>query len=346
MLKPVPTRFALPRHPTNDGTNSRSQVKRTVMRLSGFAVALPIAAVAAGGCAPALMGVESPLRYRWSAGDELTYRVTTDSRSLLLGIPFVGEMEMVGTMGQVVHQTVDQVGSDGTATVQNRIESVTMTISAAGQTMSYDSGAPSASTDSTEVQIAESLDMLIGQPTMTVVDPRGVVQSVSGIAELRQRFQATNRLAADVIGSLGGAEQLFGDRGIYATGVFPLDVVEVGDSWPAGSVTTPTPIGGLNATSTFTLVGFDVVDGREIARIAVAHDIALEPSGFLGPATFELGDVSGEGEVLFDRARGEIYRVTNHISLPMTVSVVSPDGMGIDLEAVNTVTTTIEVVER
>src|SRR5687768_13139914 len=112
--------------------------------------------VAAGVLAAGLMGPLAAavsaqplmLRYRWTKGEEVRYRMTQQSTATISGLPGgMPDMNVVTTMSQVVRSVVEDVAPDGTATIRQTYESVRMNMDSPMAKMAYDSAAKDAAGD-------------------------------------------------------------------------------------------------------------------------------------------------------------------------------------------------------
>ena len=66
------------------------------------------------------------LRYRWTKGESLTYRMVMQTSSSVTGMPGINEMKIDQTMTQVIKMTTVDVAEDGTATLRETFESLKM----------------------------------------------------------------------------------------------------------------------------------------------------------------------------------------------------------------------------
>ena len=64
------------------------------------------------------------LRYRWTKGDALRYRVTQQTTTTINGIPGMDNLTVEQSILQVVKTTAGEVAADGTATLSQSVESV------------------------------------------------------------------------------------------------------------------------------------------------------------------------------------------------------------------------------
>ena len=74
-----------------------------------LAVGSVLVAFVALGAGSSLLGQEGALRYRWTKGDVLRYRVVQTTNAAMSGIPGMGEMNVTNTMTQVQQFTTTDV---------------------------------------------------------------------------------------------------------------------------------------------------------------------------------------------------------------------------------------------
>ena len=69
------------------------------------------------------------LRYKWTKGEEVKYRVTQQTTATFSGLPNgMANMNVETTVAQVIRSVVKDVAPDGTATVEQVYESIRMDI--------------------------------------------------------------------------------------------------------------------------------------------------------------------------------------------------------------------------
>jgi Family of unknown function (DUF6263) len=125
---------------------------------------------------------------------------------------------------------------------------------------------------------------------------------------------------------------------------FPDRPLKVGDTWSRDS-TFSNPILGKQTTSTAaTLTG---VDGQ-LAKIAFKLIVKFDPSGAAANPmgmTVKLGDNSGDGEVVFDLAKGQHQRSTTRLAMDFSMSGSGPDGAALTMQTTSKSVVTVEIVQ-
>ena len=130
---------------------------------------------------------ETTFAYRWTLGETVRYRVNQLMTTTITGGPTIRDENHEKSMTQIVRLVVESIATDGTATLQQTIESVKVEISSPQAKFSYDS---TAATPAGGAQPMHFIDAsmrgmyaaMIGEPITLVLSPQGDVQKVEGMA--------------------------------------------------------------------------------------------------------------------------------------------------------------------
>jgi hypothetical protein len=311
-----------------------------------------VALVTFGGSA--LIGQEGVLRYRWTKGEPLRYRIVQETNATMTGVPGMGEMTIRNTMTQMQQFTPKDVAGDGTATLEARFESVKMEMGTPMGTFTYDSANPAQnSSDQMVAQIAATMGALVGESITLVMSPNGAIQKIEGLTRIRQKVEQTTPQAASALG-MGGLDAILSDealKGSYGQGFsqLPATPVKPGDTWK-NDLTMPNPFGTMNFSTTHSLKAVETAGGKDLARIAMTSTIkaapANKPPPFPMPVTIQFSDGTGEGEMIFDRKLGRAQTATFLTTLPMSMNMTAPDGSALNIQAMTKSTTSIELIEK
>jgi hypothetical protein len=301
-----------------------------------------------------LLGQEGALRYRWTKGEPLRYRVVQDVNATMTGIPGMGEMTVRNTMTQVELLTPQDVAADGTATLEAKFESVKMEMATPMGTFAYDSANPSQnSSDPTIGQIGAVMGALVGESITIVMSPNGAIQKMEGMTRILQKVQQAAPQAGNALG-MGGLESVLSDEAFKGTfgqgfGSLPPTPVKPGDTWKS-DLTMPNPFGTMSISTTHNLKAVETAGGRELARIVSTSTIKAAPGGkppaFPMPVTVQFNDGTGEGETIFDRKLGRTQKATALSTLPMSMNMTAPDGTSLSIQALTKTTMTMELIEK
>lgn len=303
--------------------------------------------------AATLLGQDLALRYRWAKGGELRYRVTTESTVVMSGLPGMGEMTVTTTQGQVQQLRTTEVAADGTATVLTRFESVRMEVASPAGRFSYDSTKPAAQGgDPVTGLIAKTMGALVGETITVVMAPDGAIRSVQGATKLMEKIKGT--LPADAVSAMsglgGGFETMMNDEAMRSSfgqsfANLPSKAVKPGDTWQS-EIKLPNPMGEMVVSTSLTFKGTERLGARDVARIAFTQRLKAGAGGAMGPMTVQLGDGTGDGEIVFDHKQGLIVRSVARNTIPMTMSMTGPDGSSMNIQGVTKTTMTMELVEK
>lgn len=317
-------------------------IKRTA------AVALMLAVSAAHAAAQAV-----PLRYKWSQGDAIIYRNVVRTTSNTTGGPR-GPETFEQTMTQTIKLTVLAVSpSDGSATLRQTIEAVSIDVTTPGGKVTYDSARPVGDdADPRVVAMARTVGAMVGEAISVTMAPTGAVRRIDGAARIAQKLiddlprdPMSGGLAQNIKGMLSddalraALEQSFSR--------LPDQPVTVGDTWTAEQAVGANATGRMLGKSTFTLKAIEGTGDAAVARIAVALALRQEEVPAAGaPSVVKLGAGSkGEGEVVFNLARGQIETNTMRTDMPSTVILRTPEGGTVTLQNNSRATMTMNVVK-
>jgi hypothetical protein len=288
------------------------------------------------------------LRYRWTKGEELRYRTTAQTDMTMTGLPGMGDMNVTTVQVQVHKMVADDVAADGAATVRVTYESMKMTMNMPmmGE-VTYDSAAPEAAAGNPLAENLKPLGALVGQPFTMVVSPAGKINRIDGLAPILEKARAG--MAAAAGGALGAGDlnailsedsQRIGlERSLLP---MPERATKVGETWK-NSLKVPNPMGAQVVADVYTLK--EVAAG--IARVSSAGTVKPEGApGTMGPMTVAMGDGTSQGEVVFDVKAGRVNKSTSVVSLPLTMTMSSPDGTTLNIQAATKTTTTVELIQK
>ena len=321
-------------------------------RLSSLVNVLLLAACVASASPAAAQTVT--LRYRWTKGEAATYRLTSQTDTSVTGMPGAGAMTLGQTMTQVLKWTAEDVSADGVATLRQTFQSIKMQISGPAGKVTYDTAAPNDNPNPMIGAMRRVLGAMAGESIVVVMAADGTVASIDGASKILARISANLPEDPGAEAITQGMKSILSEDALKSTlaqsfAKLPADPVKIGDSW-RGQVTLAAEIvGKIQGTSTFTLKAVDETADGSVARIAAALVLKQEsiaaPSG---PANvvMTLGNSKGEGEILFDVARGRIRRNTMRTDMPSVVSMTAPDGSPASVQNKTTTTTTMELVEK
>ena len=314
----------------------------------GGAVALVLAVTAAPAAAQAV-----PLRYKWTQGDVLTYRTVVRTFSNATGGPR-GPETFEQTMTQTVTLTVAAVNpTDGTATLRQSIDAVSIEASTPAGKAVYDSARPpDENADPRVIAMSKTIGGMVGEAISVTMAPNGAIRRIDGAARIAQKLiddlprdPMSGAMAQNIKGMLSdGALRAALEQSFSR---LPDQPVGVGDTWTAEQAVGADAGGRVVGKSTFTLKAIEGAGDAAVARIAVALALRQEEVPSAGASTVvKLGAGSkGEGELVFNVGRGRIDTNTMRTDMPSTITMRTPDGGTITLQSTSKTTMTMNVVK-
>jgi hypothetical protein len=326
------------------------RLRKTPMRMYIATLAFLVAVFAGVSTAS---GQDATLRYRWTKGDEVRYRISQQSNTTLSGLPGLNDMSIDQNISQVVRMTVEDITADGNATIRETFESMRLEQSAPTGKVVFDSTTPHESTDTSEAAVAAMMSALVGESITMVIAPSGSVSRIEGMTRILDKAMKSLSLtpgAAVVMNQLKG---LVGDdaiRGMFdqSFGIFPDRPLRVGDSWTSQFEPTNPVLGKLTASRTYTLKSIEPRNGASIAHISVTVAMKQGDAPAPGPlgASVRIADTETTGEIVFDATRGRVERTSLRSETPMTLALTLPDTSTANPKALTRTSLTMEIVEK
>jgi len=290
------------------------------------------------------------LRYKWTKGETLRYRMTQRTTSTISGVPgSEAGMTVEQTFGQVWKEAVEDVAADGTTTLRATFESIEVDMSTPMGRMAYDTAHPESAADPGSLLKGMFANM-IGESFTVAVSPAGVVQRVEGLSKMADKMFAS--LPASAGPMLGGFRQAMTDDAMkqnmsQAYPTFPDRPLKAGDTWN-DQVTTANPFGTITISSASTLKTVSGAADSQVVTLAstltLRQDAATPGAGPMG-MTVKMDEAMGDRETLFNASRGRTERVTTNLTMPMSISGTGPDGTAMNMRSVNVSTTTLELLQ-
>jgi hypothetical protein len=274
-----------------------------------------------------------PLRYQWKQGDIVTYRTVVRTTSSSTGGPR-GPQAFEQTLSQTVKLTVAAVNVDGTATLRQSIEAVSMDVTTPAGKIAYDSTKPVGDAADPRVQsMGKTIGGMVGEAISVTITPTGAVRRIDGAARIAEKL--IDNLPRDPMS--GGLAQnikaMLSDDALRSTleqsfARMPDQPVSVGDTWTSEQAVGADATGKVVGTSTFTLKAVEGTGDAAVARIAVSLTLRQqEVPGAGASAVMKLGAGSkGEGEVVFNVGAGRIETNSMRTDMPTTITMRGPEG--------------------
>ena len=317
-------------------------------RLSRLALIAGLAAMVVLLVGPSAAGQQNMLRFRWTKGEPVRYRMTQETTTSL-NMPPMGDMSVGNTFAQVWVMTPQEIATDGTVTVATKIESAKMDLTSQFMSISYDSTKPPQPGDPA-AEIGNVVSAMIGPILTMTIAPDGTVISVSGMAAIRDKALAAMPGVGAVLGGMGGIQDMLSDdaiKGAYAQlfAVLPPKQVKAGETW-TNEIKQPNAMGDLTIARTITHKGVEKVDGRDLTKLGLTFTVKAGQGRSIGPVTMQASEGAGEGEILFDHSAGRLYRQTSRHSQPITMAIAAPTGETMNAAGTVQITQTLQLIEK
>ncbi len=298
---------------------------------------------------------EVTLRYRWTKGETLRYRMTQQSSSAVSGLPGgIGDMTVDQTMTQVFRVVVEDVAADGTTTVQHTLESIGMEMNTPMGKTTYDSASADTAENPSTASFRRIFSAFIGEPFTLVLSPTGSIQKLEGFSRIAEKMFSTMPQDAAGVAVASALKATFNDdsmRQMVGQWFWQLSnrTVKVGDTWNTQGTSGIPMFGSFTTSMAATLKAIEGTGAEQVARIATQVTFKLDPAeSAKNPMglSMQIGDNTGEGEILFDIAKGRLLRSTTRTTMPMTLSGPGPDGTPMTMKLNVKSTMTVELIQQ
>jgi len=314
-------------------------------------VNIRIAAVALAVIAsPAAARQDTTLRYRWTQGDVLVYKTTLKTSSTVSGMPGMGDASFDQTMTQRIRLLAAAVAPDGSVTLHQTTEAVSVEMGGPMGKVSYDSADPqSAEKDEAAAALGKVFGGIVGSTISVTMAANGAILRIDGVQKVYDKI--AQNLPQDRTGApvARGLKSVLSDEAVRASleqsfPRMPPQAVKTGDTWTGQIALGSEVVGRIGGAQTFTLKS---LDGNR-ATIAVALTLKQESAPPIGPAgmTMKMGESKGDGQIEFDAAAGRIRKSTMKTEMPSTMTTVGPDGRPAEMRNTTKTSMTMELVEK
>jgi hypothetical protein len=301
----------------------------------------------------AAQGQPARLEYKWAIGDEARYRIVQTNSTTMTGIPQQPETIINHTLTQVVRQTVESASEDGGVRLRQTFESVHLQLEVPASNRSETGGTGREAAAMASTMANTAMSAMVGESILISVSPTGLVTKVEGMSRLLEKMVAKLPASEGQQQSMDQLKAMMGDEPMRkmierSFAVFPDTPVSPGESWTR-ETEVPLPfLGTMTATTTSTFKGMEVVDGSQMARLAmvvVMKPRAGTPAPPSGPFSGSVSDTKTEADVLFDATLGRLYKATTTMATTMTMRVAVADGEPMTMQTAMRGTLTMELVQ-
>lgn len=293
---------------------------------------------------------QSLLQYRWKQGDVLVYETTIKTDSTMTGMPGMTDVSLAQTMTQRIRLLAAAVAPDGSVTLHQTVEAVSIEMSSPMGKVVYDSADPGgAEKDEGAKALATVFGGMVGSTLSISMAANGAIQRIDGIQKVLDKIMQglpPDRSAGAMAQSL---RSVMSDEALRASleqsfPRLPPQAVKSGDTWTGQTALGSQVIGRVAGTQTFTLKGVEA----GVATIGVALSLKQESAPPIGPsgATVKLGESKGDGQIDFDVTNGRIRKSTMQTEMPSTMTAPGPDGRPSTLKNTTRTSMAMALVEK
>jgi hypothetical protein len=290
-------------------------------------------------CAKALPAQDVTLRYKWTKGDVVRYRLTMQQTGSVVSLPqafaALGALQGISIdqkTTQTIRIDVDDVSADGTITLREVVEAVRFernipAIGGATGKAVFDTANGDKASTPDQMAVAS----VVGEPITILMSSNGAVQKVDGMSRVLDKLAET--FPSNVSGQLNALKESLNDQTMAAfmtLAQFPERALKSGDTWDRERNVSMPMIGKLTTSETFTFQGVE----DNVAHIKLntkGKQDSVSPLSLPSASMqIHLEDSSGEGDSFFDVAKGRMQRsnssTTGTMTMNMAVSLPNGDG--------------------
>jgi hypothetical protein len=309
---------------------------------------LLIVGLLVAACAPA--GAQSTtepilLRWTWTEGETIRLRHTAETESTVTSSMVPEPIATHGTQTTELSQEVTEVSEDGVATVRMVYERFdSRTNGPGGEEMTWSSDDPPPGAEEADegdagdpmAELGGLMSSMVGQPITLKLDDRGELLALDGFDELWSRaigrLDEDDPMAEPLRQTLEGMFSEDTVRQMIGQGMvsFPADPVAPGDTWTRDLSYEMPVIGSFTQHQTYR---FERLDGdHAVLGLEGTMETEEDPAAAPLPLPAEVADMLDfqmdirrgdfEGEIRFDRARGQLDRheLTGELEMTMTMT--------------------------
>ena len=312
------------------------------MRLSRTALALVV-------LAPTVALAQAPvtLQYHWKQGEAVTYKTSLKTDSTLSGMPGVADATLSQSMTQRIKLLPAGVAPDGTVTLQQTIEAVSVQMTTPTGTASFDSDDHGAGKDDASAALAKVFGGVVGATLSVTMAPDGAIQRIDGVPRLLEKITQDLPRERAAMQMAQALRSVLSENAIRASleqsfPRLPPQPVKPGDTWTSQVSLGSDAVGKINGTQTFTLKRVE----SGVATIDIALALKQESAPPMGPSgmVVKLGDARGEGSLTFDIGAGRIRSSSMKTDMPSAMTATGPDGRPASMKNTTKTSMTMEEI--
>jgi hypothetical protein len=262
----------------------------TAHRLAVLAVTL------LAGCLVSDLPAQEALRWKFASGETLhvSFLQTVNTEAVGAGVPTMISI----VMGMEMTWRIEDVAADGTATMTQSFDRLTMSMKT-GDVASVDYDSAAAPTSAPAKEIAAAVGPLIGSKFHLKMNSRGEILDVKLSAAAQAAVAANTNEGLKSFFSAEGISRVLRQSVV----TLPAQPLTAGAEWKSTS-NVDSPLGKLTQMNVFTYVGSKERDGRLLEQIKVDSTLQKDPQA--APSKTTIKSQSQSGELWFDRELGRM----------------------------------------
>ena len=232
-----------------------------------------------------------------------------------------------------------------------RHESVASEQRAGGKAYETPNRRPQATPGTAQRDVGKTLARCSEAISVTIA-PSGAVRSIAGTAKIIDKLMKGLPMDPFAAGLAQNIKSMLSDDALRTSleqsfSRMPEQPVKPGDTWTSEQTLGVDVIGRITGTSTFTLKAIEGTGDAAVARVGVTLAIRQESTPGTGASvTVKLGASKGEGELLFNVAKGRVERNSMRTEMPTTVTMRGREGGPSTMQNNTTTSMTMERVEK
>lgn len=257
------------------------------------------------------------MRWRFQPGETFQYQIeqTTKQTMNTGGQTIEMDMSMVIDMSW----KVDDVDSEGAATVKQAFERMRVSMAGSGMQADYDTEKRQ-DINPALAGLAKLFDEFVGVEVMVKMDPRGEVLDTEIDPKLIEALQRAGGGPMGAMFTEEGIEEMITSSTTMA--VLPREAVKPGDTWKDSKELVDQMLGKLALEVNSKFRGFEQRDDREVAVIEFSVDFSkAELPEDLGGVKLDIKDQKMSGSFYFDPQLGKMTgsEAKSEMSLDVTL---------------------------
>lgn len=243
---------------------------------------------------------EALLRWKFTAGEQ--WQVTVDQHTVTQTTGAGKPNGIDIAMQSVMSWSIDSVDPSGVAQMTQRFERFSVRMkSGSAEPIEYASDSEE-KPSSSAADIASAVAPVIGADFAVTMTDRGAIRAVKLSDAATEAFASVESPALKQLFTTAGISQLLGQAAVE----LPEQAMATGGSWTA-TFTTPSPLGTLKQSRTYTLVVPDDANGATQESIKIIGQLEFEASEQTA-GKLKLVDQELAGAMLFDVPAGRLLK--------------------------------------